>query len=270
MPVDKLFVEGNLELQLLAPICEGFPLLQQGGSKNSLKPRTCAERRDNKIAAGYLRDRDFDFDPPKSSTEEPVVDHREEEIPVGWRWRRHEMENYLMEPLLVSEATGWNLSEFEDALRQVAVKIYVYEAARWTIGVVRRSLPPHYELQTRPDNLNEIDLPEKLDFSIFEDWACKAVRSHGERIARATDSLRAREQFENFTHLFQTFVDLSDVLLWFSGKDILAGLSPWLSAKKIANAGAFRALLRDWVIKNPQRTIELLPEWNALLNAIRT
>ena len=39
MPVVKLFVEGALEVQLLTPILQGSPVPQQGGSKNSLKPR---------------------------------------------------------------------------------------------------------------------------------------------------------------------------------------------------------------------------------------
>jgi hypothetical protein len=59
--IAKLFVEGTLEFQILTPILQGNPLLQQGGSKYSLKPRALTERRDHKVVAGYLRDRDFDL-----------------------------------------------------------------------------------------------------------------------------------------------------------------------------------------------------------------
>ena len=142
MPIAKLFVEGNLEIEVLTPILQGSPVPQQGGSKNSLKPRAGTERRENKVVAGYLRDRDFDFDPPKDLSR-PTVDSVESGVPFGWRWCRHEIENYLVDPAVVSEAMAWPMPDVEEALRQAAAKIRSYEAARWTVGIVRRVLPPH-------------------------------------------------------------------------------------------------------------------------------
>lgn len=71
MSVVQLFVEGNLEIQVLNPILAGTPVSQKGGSKNSLKPRTQAERAENRILAGYPRDRDFDppDDPPRPTAD---------------------------------------------------------------------------------------------------------------------------------------------------------------------------------------------------------
>ena len=62
MPIAKLFIEGNLELEILNPILLGSPVLQRGGSKNSLKPRALTDRHESKntVVAGYLRDRDFE------------------------------------------------------------------------------------------------------------------------------------------------------------------------------------------------------------------
>jgi len=68
VPVTKLFVEGTLEVQIFFPILLGKPVLQHGGSKDSLRARAGTERRENKVAAGYLRDRDFDSDPPADLT----------------------------------------------------------------------------------------------------------------------------------------------------------------------------------------------------------
>jgi len=172
MPIAKLFIEGNLEAEVLNPILQGNPVLQRGGSKNSLKPRARAERRDNKVAAGYLRDRDFDFDPPVDISK-PTVDSEDNGIPFGWRWCRHEIENYLIDPVIVSEA--------DDAF----------------------------------------------------------------------------------------VADVAKILLWFSGKDILAGMADWLVTKSVANPGEFRASLRDWAIANPGRALELLPEWNSLTEILR-
>jgi hypothetical protein len=46
-------------------------------------------------------------------------------------------------------------------------------------------------------------------------------------------------------------------------------MADWLLAKGIASPGAFRASLRDWIIANPRRAIELLPEWNGLIGVLR-
>ena len=270
MPIAKLFIEGYLEFQVLNPILQGTPVLQRGGSKNSLKPRAYTERRENKVTAGYLRDRDFDFDPP-ADLSKPTVDSEDSGIPVGWRWCRHEIENYLIDPLVVSEALAWPIHDVEDALRQAARNIRSYEAARWTVGIVRRALPPHYELRTRPDGLNEIALPLALDSAAVNAWASNSIETHREHTIAKTDPPAVQASLDGFAARFDdAFVaDVANILLWFSGKDILAGMADWLSTKAVANPGAFRASLRDWIIANPERALELLPEWKAMTEVLR-
>lgn len=271
MPIAKLFIEGNLESEVLNPILQGIPILQRGGSKNSLRPRARAERQENRVAAGYLRDRDFDFDPPVDLSK-PTVDFEDQGIPVGWRWCRHEIENYLIDPLIVSEAMKWPMPDVEDAIRQAASKIQSYEAARWTIGIVRRALPPHYKLETRPDGLNEIALPQGLDSTAVNGWASNSIETHRSHIATKTDPHAVQTSFDDFSARFNDafITDVANILLWFSGKDILAGMAGWLGSKGIANPGEFRALLRDWIIAHPEQTLELLPEWNSLTTILRT
>jgi hypothetical protein len=270
MPIAKLFIEGNLESEILNPILQGTPVLQRGGSKNSLRPRTRAERQDNKVAAGYLRDRDFDFDPPLDLSR-PTMDCEDAGVPIGWRWCRHEIENYLLEPIVVSEAMAWPVLDVEEALRQAAGKIRSYEAARWTIGTVRRELPPHYKLKTRPDGLNEIALPLTLDLKAINEWVSKCIDSYRNHFISVTDPITVQALFNQFAVRFDDIfvADASNFLLWFSGKDILAGMADWLGTKAITNPGAFRVLLRDWVISNPERAVELLPEWNSLIGILR-
>src|SRR5271157_3429849 len=180
MPLAKLFVEGTLEVQIFTPILLGNPVPQQGGSKDTLRARAGTERRENKVEAGYLRDRDFDSDPPADLTK-PSEERTFENsgVPFGWRWCRHEIENYLIEPAIVSEAMSWHIPHVENILRESARRIRNYEAARWTVGVVRRALPPHYELRTRPDGLNEIDLPPALDPVTVTAWLRNASKTIG-------------------------------------------------------------------------------------------
>jgi hypothetical protein len=263
-------VEGALEVQVLRPILLGNPVPQLGGSKNSLKPRARTERVDNKVAAGYLRDRDFDFYPP-ADLSKPTVDGEDRGVAFGWRWCRHETENYLIDPGVVSKAMDWPSLEYEEALRQAAGKIRSYEVARWTIGVVRRELPPNYELRTRPDGLNEIELPPALDSATVNAWASNSIADHRAPMATATDPTAVQASLDAFAARFNdVFVaDVETVLVWFSGKDLLAGLTDWLVAKGVPNPGEFRASLRDWIIAYPDRALQLLPEWNGMLEVVR-
>jgi hypothetical protein len=144
MLIARLFVEGALEVQILNPILQGSPVVQQGGSKYSLKPRARTERQAN------------------------IEDHRQ-------------------------------------------------------------------------------------------------------RMAATTDAASVQASLDAFAARFDdAFVaDVANVLLWFSGKDLLAGIADWLITKGVANPGAFLASLRDWVIANPVRAIELLPEWNSMVEVVR-
>jgi hypothetical protein len=270
VPIAKLFIEGALEAEVLYPILQGNPVLQRGGSKNSLKPRARTERQENKVAAGYLRDRDFDFDPPSDLTK-PTIDEADHGVPFGWRWCRHEIENYLIDPAVISEGMSWPTGEIEEAIREAARTIRNYEAARWTVGTVRRALPPNYELQTRPDGLNELELPSALDSSTVSAWASNNIESHRERIITTAEPTFVKTTFDSFTTRFDDafIADVANVLLWFSGKDILAGMASWLITRSVPNPGAFRAATRDWLIANPVRALELLPEWKGMTEILR-
>jgi hypothetical protein len=271
VPIAKLFIEGNLESEVLNPILQGNPVLQRGGSKYSLRPRALAERRENRVAAGYLRDRDFDHDPPADITK-PTVDSEADGVTIGWRWCRHEMENYLIDPAIVSAAMGWPIADFEQALFEGARKIRDYQVARWTIGVVRRTLPPHYELRTRPQELNEIDLPTGLDAASVSTWAFNSIEAHRGPIVAATNPETLRASLEFLAARFDEgfLSDITSVLVWFSGKDLLASMAEWLARKGFQNPGAFRASVRDWIIATPVRAVELLPEWAGMVEVVRS
>ena len=272
MPVTSLYVEGNLETELLTPVLQGSPLLRQGGSKNSLKPRAIRERLENKVNSGYLRDRDFDFDPP-SDLSNLVIDGIHQGVAYGWRWCRHEIENYLIDPAIVTEAMNWAIEEYENAIRQVAVRIKSYEAARWTVGIIRRALPPNYELNTRPDGLNEIDLPQAIDTISVNSWAHQNIENYQKPLVSITSPIAVQSSFDAILARFNDeFVsDVRNTLVWFSGKDILAGLREWLATKVSVrfNPGAFRASLRDWIRSNPDRTLKLIPEWKSMIDTVR-
>jgi hypothetical protein len=61
---------------------------------------------------------------------------------------------------------------------------------------------------------------------------------------------------------------IDEVLIWYSGKDLLAALSPLIATRPEANPKAFRRQLSRWVQEHPQEALALFPEWQALLAAL--
>jgi len=102
MPVNKLLVEGELDQQLLSAVCKGDPFVEAAlASKNALAPRVRDERRKGLQGVFYLRDRDYDTEPPTDITS-PSKDDGD----LGWRWCRHSIENYMLDPLIVCPTLG--------------------------------------------------------------------------------------------------------------------------------------------------------------------
>ncbi len=185
MPVSRLLVEGKLDIEILAALFGGRPPVDIGGSKQSLAPRVRNERQGGNANVYYLRDRDFDYDPPDDLSQ-PVVDRTHAGIVLGWRWCRHEMENYLIDPEVVIAATNWERPIYEATLVNVAQHIRYYQIARWVVGTARRSSPPHYELYTKPDDLQDHDfrLPRDLSESTSVEWANEHVARFYERVGQ--------------------------------------------------------------------------------------
>ena len=46
-------------------------------------------------------------------------------------------------------------------------------------------------------------------------------------------------------------------------------MTDWLISMGVANPGTFRASLRDWIIANPVRALDLLTEWSGLIRVLR-
>lgn len=271
MPVTRLLVEGNLDVEILGTLNAGSTVVIRGGSKNSLGPRTQSEREAGATQTCYVRDRDYDYFPPGDLTQ-PVVDRQYQGSILGWRWCRHELENYLIDPKLVVAATGWERAEYEAALHEAATRIRCYQAARWAVGTARRALPPHHDLDTRPLECSGHDfrLPADLAEGSCSQWACSHAAAY---LTGVTTVLRAEALLESLQARLKQFSEeflqsCELILAWFSGKDLIAALQDWLQAKQVKNPGEFRAALRDWVRAQPTCALGHLPEWQRLCDAL--
>jgi len=275
VPVDLLLVEGELDAAIFAALLEGDPPVERRGSKNALKPIAAEERKRTGRRVAFVRDRDFDFEPSRDQGSKPgeIMDGQFPE-PLGWYWSRHEIENYLLDPAVV--ALVWPSvmrQDYEAVLVEAAVRIRFYEAARWTIGMARRALPPHYELKTRPAELEnrELAVPSWLEECRCREWALGCIEAYLSRVSEslslATSAHSLEKKVATFTDDF--CADPEAVLTWFSGKDLLAALSPALTQLYGADAGRFRAHVRDWMIAHPQEALAVLPEWQTLVDYLK-
>jgi hypothetical protein len=120
--------------------------------------------------------------------------------------------------------------------------------------------------------LNELALPAALDSSATGGWASNTIAEFRASFVTETDPTRVESLLEAFSARFNdAFLEnTATVVLWFSGKDILSAIADWLVQKGLPNPGEFRAQLRDWVIRRPDRALELLPEWLALQALLTT
>jgi len=274
MLVKNLLVEGELDGQLLHAVCGGHPLVIAVKSlKNSLAPRTRIEReKPGGACVFYLRDRDFDYEPP-GQLGQPIVDKIEKGTILGWRWCRHSIENYMLEPAIVCAALQTETAVYRPALQEAGDRIKYYQAARWAIGLSRQALPPHYELDTGLGGKKDFFVPEAqaLTQQANRTWVLGHVKTFLDQVETRLDEKAIAQSFEKHVNLFETHVcdSAESLLIYFSGKDLMIALEPWWRAIGIQGANDFRGTIRDWMMKNPEEILVALPEWQALLHAMR-
>jgi hypothetical protein len=260
-----LLVEGRLELEVWGAILAGSPAVNAvPSSKYALKSRAQTARRERQREdIFYLRDRDFDFDPPQDPRRpQPETDGTGRLI--GWHWSRHEIENYLLEPGLVAAALGWDLARYSESLCEAARRIRHYQAARWTVGKARRTLPLRpYELPTKPVEVGDDRLPTDLSMDAVNAWAVGHCQGFCDKFQQALQPDRLRTSLEDQTRVLtaEFLAAPANALLWCAGKDLLAALRSDMETRRVNGAGAFRSLMRDWIRRNPDAALTHLPEW---------
>lgn len=263
MPVTKLFVEGDLDQEILAKVLAGAPAVEKRGSKYGLQGMVLRERSaTGNDGVHFLRDRDFDFEPAASASHSPTPILTERtKVLVGWRWFRHSIECYLLEPALAATALGKPKDDLVKLIQLAGPELSNYQAARWAVGQARVRLPPSRHLETAPpDCMHDFRLPHDRSEEASWAWLSTTTREFIEpvRSTFAEDSLR--KSYDDRRSKF-TALGVGDILVWFSGKDILAFLAPQLgsdSPKQLRNR------LRNWVRNNPEEALRLLPEWAEL------
>lgn len=304
MPTGRLvFVEGQIDKEILVSLVGGQVtvagerlIVQRRGYKNTLamEARTIAKEGDNDVY--FVRDRDFDFLPPDDLLQPKLIKAEVMTIKLpnnqkmkrevkGWHWCRHEIENYLLSPEIVKRASyrkksgySFEITEYQDELIKAADNIRFYEAARWAIGKAKLCLPPKQELYARPIEILEktIAIPHDCSGDAIERWLINTTATFYQKVSNTLTEESVKQEYWHYVNQFnKSFcIDINKVLVWFSGKDILAALEPWFITKGYQNAAAFRETLANYLIEwlrcNAEEVCVILPEWNALIHCLTT
>lgn len=289
MPLAYLLVEGDVDTSIFTEIFQGSPPCKPGGSKETLAPqvRRCREPDEHKdkdestgdhkrtlkkgVMAAYLRDRDFDFEPPPD-LDQPTIDvaaKSEGEPPLGWRLNRHSIESYLLDPRVVGATFNVPEADWEHLICTAGKDIAAYQAGRWTIAQLRSGLPRPFKLQTSAISKGDFALPKSRSQTDVETWCRQTVSTFRRTVEDALSDEALTIAFGNRCQQFSDDFcsDSRQILVWFSGKDLFTAVKqlPELPQQiKQHSCDKLREKLRDWVIANIDQFLSWFPELSAL------
>jgi hypothetical protein len=267
MPVTRLYVEGALDQRVIVQVLAGQAAVEARGTKHDLHHIVRRELEEGKSGIAYLRDRDFDTEPPGVATASVSVDRVINSSILGYRWQRTELENYLLEPPVVAAALGLDLTEFSVEIAKAASTLLVYTAARWTLGQLRARTRSITNINTRPGSLSGkvFPLPASFAESDVIRWLETMVSDVTTAVAREFNVAAVKQHFESYKVVIAGKSG-PDLLVWYSGKDLFGVLAAYFKTRGIDNSSDAMERVVAW-LETPGGVAEamnLLPEWRSL------
>jgi hypothetical protein len=267
MPVTQLYVEGSLDQRVLTQVLAGQIAVASRGTKDDLHHIVRRELDEGKSGIAYLRDRDFDTEPPASTTGAVDVDRSIKGVVLGYRWERTELENYLLEPPLVTAALRLDLAEFSAEMTKAAATLHVYTAGRWTLGQLRARTRGITSVRTRPDSLSgkAFPLPKSFAEADVVSWLNTTITRVSGAVAKEFDVPAIRSQFESYKTVLSGKLG-AEILRWYSGKDLFGLLAHYFQSKGINNPAEAMERVVVWLETPNGMTMALgyLPDWKNL------
>lgn len=269
MPVTMLYVEGKLDKALLNPILGGHLAIDRKGSKDDLHHLVRRERADGRSVC-YIRDRDFDFEPVGGGLNQPDPDKTIDQVVHGYRWKRTDIECYLLEPQLVAAATGVDPAAVQTALVNAAAALRDYEAARWTVAQSKFQLPGKGIIQTRPLTLHaQYEIPANLSEPESWNWIRTVASDFLSRANSALDEPDLQNRYQSYRAKLN-HAHWLDVLMWYSGKDLLAQMTALRNQLHCPQPADFCQKMTTWIQQYSAQAEGLLPEWVELRRILTT
>ena len=277
MPVNLLLCEGNggsLDIQVLSAVLRGVGVeVKPEGSKHWLDNRILAYReilsRGSGASVFGLRDGDFPDRPGEWSREENVVEWSispdNNPIHLGWKWARKEIENYLLDPTVVSRTlrfTEEEKREYSHLLDEAASEIRCSQAARMAVSAHRKGNFRIDNTFDRELTANESDMREVLE---------RRLEAHAARIAVRADAVI--DEYNALLPLCAPDGTIGQRYMYcFSGKDLClnlwkAGRSLSVGQRKLPNKGWMFGKVLEALRTTPDAH-RLIPEWHSLREAM--
>lgn len=208
-----------------------------------------------------LRDRDFDADHsvPLEQLRPWATQDQGVSIDLGWMWERKEIENYLLDPIVVERALPAgriNIRAYKRALEQAADCLGFYTAARTALALSRR-----------PEGL-------KNSFSPYQTAGQCSQKIHEileQYHAHISSEVEVMEKFTSLQpECLMGGVRRSYFTTFFSGKDLLAELNPFLQRAGFDNQDQFVEEILEGIKNATEDIWGWLPEWTNLREQILT
>ena len=277
MPVNVLYCEGGRnspDTRVLLNVSTGICAVRPAGSKYGLDRQILFIKQENLLPSSIvaaLKDRDFDKDesPPVNSPRNWSATVQNNNIQVGWSWERKEIENYLIDPEVVSHALGSKappLEAYRAALEESATTIADYTAARIALSISRQPLLP---LKNYWGNMGgQHPFPDRLAESDCRAGITDVVRQYEQaQIVRENDVLVAFEDLLSMCRVggckFQNF------LTFFSGKDLLCGMRSALIGWGLGEPFVFRERIVKGIENSTENVSSWVPEWVQLRQEVQ-
>ncbi len=274
MPITILYCEGGAkspDIRVLSVILAGVCLVVPSGSKYGFGQRVLQARgiQSGSVIAG-LCDRDFDDDEaiPQGLPREWRIDGGKTQL--GWRWERKELENYLIDPTVVSRALGTRTPDLEDyraALQAAAETGSDYTAARTALSLNRPRFSPLENSWGTERNLNGHRFPDQFG----EDNCRQGMRAILQDYAQSQiPSLQnALREFDRLLPLCRRGgVRFQHFLTFFAGKDLLLGMQSELARFGFESPRQFREQIIKGIAESLEDAWTWLPEWTQLRQKI--
>lgn len=278
MPVNIFYCEGGKnspDIRVLLNILSGICTVRPAGSKYGLDRQILFIKQENLLPSSVvaaLKDRDFDGDEslPLNSPRNWLARVHSQNVQVGWSWERKEIENYLIDPEVVSRALGSKAPPIEDyraALEESAKNIADYTAARIALSLSRQRLLP---LNNCWGNAGGQHLfPEHLAESDCRIGITEVIRQYEQaQIIREDDVLNSFDQLLPVCRVggvrFQSF------LTFFSGKDLLCGMRTALTGWGLGEPFVFRERIVKGIENSTENVSSWISEWSQLRQEVQT
>jgi len=280
MPVDVLLCEGvdhSPDVRVLNKLLGGLCTVEPSGSKHRMDNQILVRRKVSP-ASVVMGLRDPDFDRAWTAPSDVPETWRKDTgggpgVPLGWRWSRKEIENYLIDPAVVALALGVRApppSQYQQVLDRAADRLSAYTAARVALTRHRIHWRPLPNRWGRPRGSDRYPFPDNLKRKECR----KRIRSLVRRYAPSAP-LDPAVVLREFTAQYQhhrpsTGLWRMHFLHTYGGRDLLLQMENDLQSFGFNNSTEFLERILLGIRDTFDDITFWLPEWNALKNEIQT